>query len=115
VKTGWNPNQPSATLFFMAPGVDDGDVIWGDFLPSCNFKEQTISADDQTLYRSIYTFFDPWVRAAILRKGLHLTNGFSTIESFPQNHEEGVNFHFIHKQLKKIAIDKMFKRNGSND
>jgi hypothetical protein len=108
-------NQPSATLFFMAPGIDDGDVIWGDFLPSCNFKEQTISADDQTLYRSIYAFFDPWVRAAILRKGLHLTNGFSTIESFPQNHEEGVNFHFMHKQLKKIAIDKMFKMSGSND
>ncbi|MCX9450329.1 hypothetical protein [Vibrio cholerae] len=102
-------NQPSATLFMMAPGIDDGDVIWGDFLPVCNFSFSSASLDEQTLYRAVYAYLDPWIRASILRKGLEVTKAFSSILPVAQKHELGVNFHFMHSQLKNLAFNKIFK------
>lgn len=103
-------NQPSATIFYLAPGIDDGDVIWGDFLPPCPVNTDNWISDEKTRYRAIYAFYDPWVRAAILRKSLFMTNGFSSIVSHPQNHDAGMNFHFMHQKLQNLAFRKISKQ-----
>lgn len=100
--------QPSASMFFLAPGIDDGDVVWGDFLPPCKFSFDLKNIDQKTAYRAIFSYFDPWVRAAILKAGIEKTNGFSKIASYPQRHNESKTFYFMHKKIIHISLERVF-------
>src|SRR5690606_29952514 len=62
--------HPSATCFFMSPGIDTGDIVKPCWLPEVIFDVDMKDYDLKTLYRAIYSFFDPWVRAYVLRETL---------------------------------------------
>lgn len=100
--------QPYATLFYMAPGIDDGDIIFGDYLPFSKIQHSAKVLNQKTKYRAIYVFYDPWVRASVLAKGLAITEGLSNISATPQDHTRGVNFHFMHSRLQQAAFEKLF-------
>ncbi len=95
----------SASAFFMAPGIDVGDVLQACWLPQIhlNFPQQV---DSRVKYRLIYGYLDPWVRAFVLQQLIHLTQGFDVLDTTPQVEDEGMTYHFMHEQLKKLAYDR---------
>lgn len=99
----------SASCFLMSPGIDMGDIIETAWLPSISFDFDIKKYDFQLVYRAIYSFLDPWIRSYVLR---HVFNKENPLENFslkPQLTHEGVNYHFMHKSLKEIALNRFFK------
>jgi hypothetical protein len=99
--------KPSATLFFLAPGIDDGDVI-----EICDFPHQKIAfqyakIELKQVYRGLYAFYDPWIRAATLREGLFKTDGFRQIVSSRQD-KVGMMYHFMSPRLQTCAYENIF-------
>ena len=58
----------SASCFYMDAGIDTGDIILPCWLPKVHFSLHDVEPDPKILYRSIFSFFDPWVRAFVLRE-----------------------------------------------
>lgn len=95
--------RTSASAFFLAPGIDVGDVILPMWLPQLKLTS-TPDLETQTAYRLIYGFVDPWVRSYVLKQMIFLTQGLSDIRSTPQNIDEGMTFHFMHEKLKQVVL-----------
>lgn len=100
--------RPSASLFYLASGIDDGEVVISQFLPDVRFDVDTAIYDQKTLYRAVYAFLDPWVRAFVLKQSVDSTSGLSIISSNKQDHAFSVNFHFMHDELLKLAFNRVF-------
>ncbi|MDF3162411.1 hypothetical protein P3C24_15755 [Pseudomonas proteolytica] len=100
--------RTSATCFYMAPGIDDGDVIFAAYLPTLDFASATTQTELKTLYRATYAFFDPWIRACVLRRSLVLTAGFTSVAAQPQSEASSVTYHFMHERIQRAAFDRMF-------
>ena len=100
--------RTSASCFYMAPGIDDGDVIFSGYLPSMSFNAEIGEIGLKTLYRAIYAFFDPWVRACILRRALVLTERFTQVKAHPQSERSSVTYHFAHEKIQAAAIKQLF-------
>lgn len=100
--------RTSATCFYLAPGIDDGDVILPGYLPSLDFNMASADINLKTLYRVTYAFFDPWIRACVLRRALALTQGFTKIAAYPQSEESSVTYHFMHEKIQRVAFDRLF-------
>jgi len=98
----------SATCFYMAPGIDDGNVILASYLPPLAPRLDIAQRDVKTLYRATYAFFDPWVRAFVLRQALIETDGLTRINATPQVEDASVTYHFMHKQIQHAAFSKLF-------
>ena len=90
----------SASCFYM---------ILPCWLPQLQVEEKTKSLDLATLYRLVYGFIDPWVRAFVLRQVLNQHSEFENIKSDLQNVKDGLTYHFMHKNVKKTAIESLFK------
>ena len=58
-------------------------------------------------YRLLYSFIDPWVRAAVLRDTLKLTDYLENITSTPQAIDAGTTFHFMHINMSRKVFKKM--------
>lgn len=100
--------RTSATCFYMAPGIDDGDVIFASYLPPLHFPTSIAGTHLKTLYRATYAFFDPWIRACILRRAVLLTQGFTCVEARPQTEQDSVTYHFMHEQIQRVAFSRLF-------
>jgi hypothetical protein len=101
--------RTSASCFYMAPGIDDGDVIFSGYLPSMSFNADINEAGLKTFYRAIYAFFDPWIRSCILRKALVLTERFTRAEAHPQSAQSSVTYHFAHEKIQAAALKQLFR------
>ncbi len=101
-------NTCSATAFFLAPGIDIGDVILPCWLPQVKLDFSGLN-DLNMIYRLIYGFFDPWVRAYVLRQLVYMTKGLQCIDSDMQQESEGMTFHFMHDSLKQLAFKQLAK------
>lgn len=99
----------SATCFYMAPGIDDGDVIHPAWLPPLRFRIDTSSIPLKSLYRAIYAFFDPWVRATVLRQAISITSGFSAIKAQPQVEKNSITYHFMHERIQDATFKVLFE------
>ncbi|USW02753.1 hypothetical protein KUA23_08550 [Pseudomonas pergaminensis] len=100
--------RTSATCFYMAPGIDDGDVILANYLPSLSPNLKVTGIDVRTLYRATYAFLDPWVRSYVLRRALMETAGFTQVVAYPQVEDASVTYHFMHDQIKRTALNQLF-------
>lgn len=97
----------SATSFYMSPGIDTGDIIRACWLPKVNFNVDWDAYPLKTWYRAIYAFFDPWVRASVLRETLAAYEDLARIVAIPQDASMGLTFHFMHENLQKIALQNL--------
>ena len=104
----------SATCFYMSPGIDTGDIICGYWLPQIFFNVDIRTTDSQSIYRALYAFFDPWVRACVLRE-ICLDDGvdFARLKAVPQSENDGVTYHFMHPKLRQAAFQKLFSTKSS--
>jgi hypothetical protein len=101
--------RTSASCFYMAPGIDDGDVIFSGYLPSMSFNAAIDEIGLKTLYRATYAFFDPWIRSCILRRSLVFTEGFTRVEAYPQSEQSSVTYHFAHEKIQAAALKQLFR------
>lgn len=100
--------RTSATCFYMAPGIDDGDVILASYLPSLVPRLEIADIDVKTLYRATYAFLDPWVRSFVLRRALVETAGFTHVAAYPQAEDASVTYHFMHDRIKRTVFAQLF-------
>ncbi len=98
---------PSASAFYMAPGIDTGAVLLRRWLPAIRIPLQS-DIDVLTRYRVAYALIDPWVRCRVLREVLRSNVTFSNIEAFGQNEMDGITYHFMHERLRAKAVAALF-------
>jgi hypothetical protein len=100
--------RPSATCFYMSPGIDTGDIIFPCWLPKVTFTADDNRYDLKTLYQAVFSFFDPWVRSYALRYLLRRFSNFNTMPATPQSLDSGTTYHFMHTALQKYPLQLLF-------
>ena len=87
----------------MAPGIDTGDIIFPAYLPRVIFDWRS-GRDITTMYRTIYSFLDPWVRAFVLAKVLDANEDFANLSATAQAGSDGSTYYLIHEHLRSAAL-----------
>jgi hypothetical protein len=102
--------RPGCSAFFMAPGIDEGEVIAADDLEPFRFViGGRPRPDDATLYRALFSYCDPLLRAEFLvRRVLGGANDIGALPSVPQDLAVGRTYHFLHPQLRAKALERLF-------
>ena len=98
--------RPGVAAFFMTPGLDDGDVLaTKELAPLAVELPRGPRPDDDTLYRALFSFIDPLIRADLLVGDvLANTSDVSSLTGNPQDLDAGVTFHFMHPTVKARAL-----------
>ena len=104
----------AASAFFMDKGIDTGHILLSSWLPKVNFKISHHDYDLNILYQSIYSYFDPWVRSFVLRQLITQDPMLDQIKTTKQKIEEGTTYHFMHDQLKELALNSLFTKKGAS-
>jgi len=60
------------------------------------------------LYRAIYAFFDPWVRAYVLREALEVIEGLKFDQVFRQDDSLSTTYHFMHERIQTVSLNSIF-------
>jgi hypothetical protein len=107
--------KPGASCFYMAKGIDVGDIILSEDLPQiCIPIQATERPKDQMLYRLLFTYFDPAIRARVFINALEKGADPFCLPSKPQQLNIGTTYHFMHPVLRKRALLKVFPNVGSD-
>ena len=63
-----------------------------------------------TLYRSIYSYLDPWVRSFVLRQVIerYSDSNFYSISASTQLNNDGILLNFMHNKIKDVVMDELF-------
>ena len=101
--------RPGATCFYMNEGIDTGDIIETTDIDPTTFEiSETDRPDDQTLYRAIFSFYDPILRAKLFSDILIDHNGHLPNTRKRQSTEEGTTYHFMHPTVRNKALKQIF-------
>lgn len=102
--------QPGLSCFYMSPGIDEGAIITAREYPPLRFELTGAERpDDQTLYRAVFSFCDPVLRAHLLvRHVLKPGADPARLPSARQQAEEGTTYHFMHPKVRLVALNKLF-------
>ncbi len=102
--------QAGASCFYLAKGIDTGDVISTHDFPLPRFDlEGCQRPDDATLYRALFSFYDPLLRAECLARTLLESGGDAgRLRGIPQELSAGVTYHFMHPELRRVALGRLF-------
>ena len=103
--------RPAMSCFYMAAGIDTGEVIVAEDYPDLSFD---ISAqprpDDQTLYRAMFSFYDPILRAELwVHRVLRSADGFVRLPTTPQTIADGMTYHFMHSALRHRVLTRLIR------
>ncbi len=102
--------KPGASCFYMAPGIDTGEIIAKREFPPLIVPSGTELPDDDTLYRMLFSFYDPMLRAFVFAQNvLPLGDDLASLPSEVQDESEGVTYHFMHKEMRRVALRTMFR------
>ncbi|SVC21171.1 uncharacterized protein METZ01_LOCUS274025 [marine metagenome] len=101
--------RPGATCFYMSDGIDTGNIIETHDLPATTFQiSEDDRPNDQTLYRAIFSFYDPLLRAKVFSDILTKHHGYLPDSGWPQSNTEGTTYHFMHPAIRKKALSRIF-------
>jgi hypothetical protein len=92
----------------MVPRLDEGNLILTEEVAPVSFKNFLEMHDTQTLYRFIFSFYDPAIRALCLKHVLERFGNLSHLPTTPQQTDKGLTFHFMHEKLQTMVFQKMF-------
>ncbi len=104
--------QPGASCFYMESGIDTGEIIAAeDFQPLVFDISGHRRPDDLMLYRALFSFYDPLLRAELLvTRVLREVADLSHLPATCQNPSaEGITYHFMHSRLRHAALAALFK------
>ncbi len=103
--------RPGASCFYMTPGLDEGDVALAqEFEPIKIPLSNDERPDDQTLYRAIFSFLDPAIRARLLLSLIEKGGNLNNLPAQRQDRTEGVTYHFMNPAFRRLALDAIFPR-----
>ena len=100
----------SASSFYLAPGIDTGDIVMAKWLPTPRFDADIGNYETKTLYRAVCSWYDPWLRACVLRETLNAHDRYFSMPSIEQNETSGTQFHFMHDKVREFALKSLFHR-----
>lgn len=101
--------RPGATCMYMGSGIDDGDIVLREeFEPLAIEVPESERPSDQDLYRAIYAYYDPVVRAQILRQMPNNAPDLASLYSKPQDPESGSTYQFMNRKLRHAAVAHIF-------
>lgn len=104
--------RPSMSCFHLAGGLDTGDVIAIRDYPPLTFPlHDPGRPDDQTLYRALFSFVDPLLRADLLVRDVLAAGGDPRRwPATAQDAGRGVTYHFMHPHLRARVLSGLFPR-----
>ncbi len=101
--------RPGASCFYMEAGLDTGALVRAEKFPRIVFpRSLTDSLDDAMLYRALFSFYDPVLRAKMLTNVLHAEADPLNLPTEPQNTRVGVTYHFMSPAVRKAALHELF-------
>jgi len=103
--------RPGVSAFVMTPGLDDGDVLAAEELePLAVALPAGPRPDDATLYRALFSFIDPLIRAELLVEQVLKPSGgdLSGLATSPQDATIGITYHFLHEAVRSRALQLLF-------
>ncbi len=105
--------RPGTACFYMAPGIDTGEVVATREYPRLTFDlGEHPRPPAEMLYRAIFSFCDPLLRAQFLMdEVLTKTEDLSALPAAPQDSNVGLTYHFLAPGLRDRALELVF-RNG---
>jgi len=104
--------HPGASCFWMAPDLDMGDTLKiMEFAPVHITINQEKRPDDKTLYRLVYGFVDPIMRARVLIDVLNESQNPLALAPKRQTRTDGVTYHFLGESMRKTALGLVFPSN----
>ena len=99
--------RPGAACFHMVPKLDEGPLILTEELKALRLPCPK-NYDIKSLYRLVYSFYDPVVRAVLLKRVLEKYRTLEGLATYKQNSNEGVTYHFMHELLQEKALRLIF-------
>ncbi len=100
--------RPGAACFYMVPQLDEGHLIITEELPALQFNLPESVFELQTLYRMAYSFYDPAIRAVVLKDVLEKFNDLADLPTTEQDLTKGITYHFMHNELKQKVLRQIF-------
>jgi SAM-dependent methyltransferase len=102
--------RPGVSAFFMTPGLDDGDVLAARELePLVIPLAEGDRVDDDTLYRALFSFIDPVIRADLLVADvLEPAGDLAQLSAVPQDLSVGITYHFMHPNVRSRGLRALF-------
>ncbi len=99
--------RPAMSCFYLANGIDTGDIVAVRDYPRLRFDLTGMTRpDDQTLYRAIFSYCDPILRADLLVNHILVKGDGSSLAGAPQDAGHGVTYHFMHAAMRaKVLAD----------
>lgn len=107
---------PTASCFVMAPGLDTGRLISATRFAALTFRVGNGQRPDaQTLYRMLYAYYDPLLRARLLLDvaGQAVRDGMGALieKAVPQDLTQGRTYNFMHPRLRAAVLERIFISN----
>lgn len=102
--------RPGASAFFMAPGIDEGDLLAASEFEPLKFSVGPGELPDiQDMYRMLFSYYDPVIRAELLCDLVATTSDLAGMVGEPQDLKTGRTFHFTGRRMRIEALSTMFE------
>jgi len=102
--------RPGVSAFVMARGLDEGDILaTREHEPLAIPLPPGDRPDDELLYRALFSFVDPLLRADLLvHDVLAPWDGQGDLRGRTQDLAIGTTFHFMHPMVRQRALGALF-------
>ncbi len=94
----------------MARDLDTGHIIAAEEYPELRFDlSGQPRPDDQALYRAIFSFYDPIMRAEFLvTRVIGEQTDLSALPAVPQDPAKGITYHFMSPEVRRASLLRVF-------
>ncbi len=96
--------------FYMEKGIDTGALLFAHERDIITFEQPVGKVDGQLLYRALFAFVDPVIRAHALCGILKAGKDFAALPATAQDTNVGETFHFMHPALRDHVLATLFPK-----
>jgi hypothetical protein len=107
---------PGFSCFWMNPGLDTGPIVHAEDSPRLEIElPPGERPDDLTLYRALFSYCDPLLRADFLVRNILIpyADRLEALPSAPQHADQGLTYAFMHPALRSRALRILFSSTTS--
>lgn len=102
--------QLGASCYYMERGIDTGKIIATREYPQPEIPvSMSNRPDDALLYRAVFSFLDPFMRADLLvRDVIPAGDDLFSLPARAQQESDGITFHFLQPDLRHAGLQRIF-------